>query len=511
MFHSKPWHLAAFFVLMPIAVLIATNLGLGANGLFVSILAVAALVAVGGIMLKRLKAAFRSRSEAFAFLVTGNVEVTYPLEGETQIDEEDTAYGDGPPEAPYVLPLAAPAPIASAPRRLPEQLAIHSLSDPRAYEDRLNLAPDLRPHADEVLSGRISIFGVSGSGKSNTLAVLCEEMARLGVPLLLADTEDEYSALCHPDFFPRGYLAGSVDALKRADIPRYLAVDEQGAATFGRVVIEQGLQVILNLNSYATDEEAAQVMVGIIKGMRVWEEERMADDRVSCMFILEEASVWLPQNARESLLSRECLAALQQALFATIVRRGRKRGIGFTFATQRIAEIDKRAMSSSWTILHRQTQDVDLKRYEEFGIDREQAMNLVDGEAFVFSPTESNARYRFRLRRSPHGARTPGLESVLRHRRALYTVPVQLDTYAFTAAALEQQRNSPAHLTAVAPAQSVEEKQHEPPLISELERAVQAWKSGANSVRKLQTALGDITYYRANELYRQMRQRRLID
>ncbi len=507
MFHSQPWHLAAFFVLMPIAVLIATNLGLGANGLFVSILAVAALVAVGGIMLKRLKAAFRSRSEAFAFLLTGNVEVTSPLEGETQIDEEDAAYGDGPPEAPYALPL--PAPPVSAPRRLPEQLAIHSLSDPRAYEDRLNLAPGLRPHADEVLSGRISIFGVSGSGKSNTLAILCEEMARLGVPLLLADTEDEYSALCHPDFFPRGYLAGSVDALKRADIPRYLAVDEQGAATFGRVVIEQGLQVILNLNSYATDEEAARVMIGIIKGMRDWEEERMSDDRVSCMFILEEASVWLPQNARESLLSRECLAELQQALFATVVRRGRKRGIGFTFATQRIAEIDKRAMSSSWTILHRQTQDVDLKRYEELGVDPEQAMALADGEAFVFSPQISNRRSQFRLRRSPHGAKTPGLASVLRHRRTLRSVPVQLDAYAFATSATCQQRDMPTSNGTMA--LPIQEEQQSVPPVSELEKAVQAWKSGANSVRKLQTALGDITYYRANELYRQMRQRRLID
>jgi len=358
-----------------------------------------------------------------------------------------------------------------------------------------------------VLSGRISIFGVSGSGKSNTVAVLCEEIGRFGVPFILADSEDEYSPLCHPEFLPRGYLAGSVDALNNVHIPHYLAVDEEGAQAFGQAVIDQGLQVILNLSSYETDEEAAKVMIGIIKGMRAWEEARDSDNRVSCMFLLEEASIWLPQNSRESLLSKECLAELQQAFFATVVRRGRKRGIGFAFATQRVAEIDKRAMSSSWTILHRQTQDVDLKRYEELGVDRDQALKLADGEAFVFSPLESNQRYRFRLRHSPHGARTPGLESVLRHRRTLRNAPVELHAYAFASSALEPQRDTSfSGVTSVLP---VQEEQRSTPQVNELEKALEAWKRGETSVRKLQKAL-NVTQYQAYELYRQLKERRLI-
>ena len=508
MFYGKPWHFAAFFVLMPLAVLFSDKMGWGTNGLFVSILVVAGAVAVAGWVVKRLGRAFRSRGEALEFLMSPTITMQFLLPEGTRINEEDELFHEDKQEASHAV----------------EQWAVHTLSGPHASLDRLNLAPGLQPHADEVLSGRISIFGVSGSGKSNTVAVLCEEIARLGVPFILADTEDEYSLLCQGEWLPRGYLAGSVDALKTTAIPRYLAVNAEGAFAFGQAVLAQGLQVILNLQSYQTDEEAALVMIGIIGGLRAWEEERQTEERVSCMFLLEEASVWLPQNASESILSRDTLARLQQAFFATVVRRGRKRGIGFTFATQRIAEMDKRAMSSSWTILHRQTQDVDLERYKKVGIDPEQAMSLRNGEAFVISPMQIKTCYRFRLRCSPHGARTPGLESVRRHGTALHHASMPLDAYTFAvptppittvplslqaqhdAGASDDRAPSILSLEEVEQVSSQETSTHNS---NELDRALQAWKNGHQSVRKLQHALG-VSQYQAYDLYRKLKERRVI-
>jgi len=494
--HAKPLHIIAFFILIGPAALIAQAAGMGTDGLFIAILLIGAVVVVVPWLFQRAMHSFGDRGAFLDFLLT-------PGTAQVFIEEEM-------PPATYQVQDEAPVyalPPAHVSRVLPEQIAFHTLDDPRAYESRLRLAPNLRPHADMILSGRISIFGVSGSGKSNTVAVLCEEIARFGVPFILADSEDEYSPLCRSEFLPRGYLAGSVDALSSVSIPRYLAVDETGAQAFGHAVIDQGLQVILNLTSYETDEEAARVLIGIIQGMRAWEEARVSDDRVSCMFILEEASIWLPQNPRESLLSKECLAELQQAFFATVVRRGRKRGIGFTFAAQRIAEIDKRAMSSSWTILHRQTQDIDLKRYEELGVDREQVMNLADGEAFVFSPLENHGRYQFRLRHSPHGAKTPGLESVLRHKRMLHRNPMPLGTYEFTTSAGERQKDT--EVSSITNVLLAQEDQQSVVQASELEKALEAWKHGETSVRKLQKAL-NVTQYQAYELYRQLKERRLI-
>ena len=517
MFHGKPWHFAAFFILMPLAVLFSNKMGWGTNGLFVSILVVVGVVAAAGWWLKRLGRAFRSRGEALEFLMSPMVPMQYLIPGGTHINEEDEQ------EAPDLL--ATPSQQTEAVPPLPvEQWAAHRVSGPHASLDRLNLAPDLQPHADEVLSGRISIFGVSGSGKSNTVAVLCEEIARFGVPFILADTEDEYSLLCQGEWLPRGYLAGSVDALKTTGIPRYLAVNAEGAFAFGQAVLAQGLQVILNLQSYQTDEEAALVMISIIGGMRAWEEQRQTEERVSCMFLLEEASVWLPQNASESTLSRDTLARLQQAFFATVVRRGRKRGIGFIFATQRIAEMDKRAMSCSWTILHRQTLDVDLQRYEKFSIEPEQAMGLSNGEAFIFSPMQIKTRSRFRLRYSPDGARTPGLESVRRHRTALRQASVPLDAYTFavttppiTTAPLSRQAQqytgaSDDRAPSVLSSDEVEQVSSQETSTqnnNELDRALQAWKNGHQSVRKLQHALG-VSQYQAYDLYRKLKERRVI-
>lgn len=48
-------------------------------------------------------------------------------------------------------------------------------------------------------------------------------------------------------------------------------------------------------------------------------------------------------------------------------------------------------------------------------------------------------------------------------------------------------------------------------LSPELQRALEAWQGGANSVRKLMRILSIPTYYQANQLYQQMKAKRLID
>ena len=152
----------------------------------------------------------------------------------------------------------------------------------------------------------------------------------------------------------------------------------------------------------------------------MWEETH--SERVPCLFILDEASIWLPQNTQESMLSREkdtngqtLLARMQQAFFATVVRRGRKRGMGFLFATQRIAELDKRCIQCDWLILFRQTLTNDLARYAEMGISKEVAQALEPGEAVVIDPRGEQTVQQFRRCSSPDASQTPGPEALSRH------------------------------------------------------------------------------------------------
>lgn len=286
---------------------------------------------------------------------------------------------------------------------------VPELPAPHANTDEcLLISSTVQPHADRILSGRGLLIGISGSGKSNSTACFAEELGRLDVPFVLADTENEYQSLCNPRWLPHGALAG----LSGGEY----AVTAENAQRFGAYLLEQNLQVILNLQSYESFEEAAQVMVNLIDGLREWEEARANEIRIPCEFMLEEAVTWLPQNIRESpLYGTEVMNKLQSAFFNDMVRKGRKRGLGLAVICQKIAEIDKRALQSTWKLLHRQTEHPDLKHYENLGITREETLSLKNGEAFYFDSQMSKVRLQMRERYSPHGADTPGLKSLKQH------------------------------------------------------------------------------------------------
>lgn len=46
-----------------------------------------------------------------------------------------------------------------------------------------------------LATGRTCVLGASGSGKSYTVAVICEELCKNNVPFALVDTEGEFSGL----------------------------------------------------------------------------------------------------------------------------------------------------------------------------------------------------------------------------------------------------------------------------------------------------------------------------
>ncbi|HMD79223.1 MAG TPA: DUF87 domain-containing protein, partial [Nitrososphaerales archaeon] len=49
--------------------------------------------------------------------------------------------------------------------------------------------------ANLVATGRTCVLGSSGSGKSYTVGVLCEELCRNQVPFTIVDTEGEHTGL----------------------------------------------------------------------------------------------------------------------------------------------------------------------------------------------------------------------------------------------------------------------------------------------------------------------------
>src|SRR5260370_41134537 len=99
------------------------------------------------------------------------------------------------------------------------------------------------------------------------MAVLAEEQARYGVPLVVGDTEDEYGPLADHRYMPRGVLVGSLDLLEAGSPPsNAIALDVNGAHQFGQTILEASLHFLLNLKSWAPDEEPALVSCGVIAG-----------------------------------------------------------------------------------------------------------------------------------------------------------------------------------------------------------------------------------------------------
>lgn len=283
----------------------------------------------------------------------------------------------------------------------------------KPVEEYLHISDIYKPHADEILSARKLVVGISGSGKSNTTATMCEELGRLNVPMVLADTENEYESLNDRRYLSHGVLVDS------------RMVTAENAADFGRHVLEQSMQVILNLHSYEMPE-AALVMVNLIAGMKQWQEERANELRIPCEFLLEEATTWLPQNVKESqLYGSEVMSRLQDAFFNDMVRKGRKRGLGLTVICQKIAEIDKRALQCEVKLLHRQTELIDLEKYTKMGITNEETLALQNGEGYYFSSKKSKLKIQVRRRYSDHGANTPGLENLRKYQQNSGRNPVK--------------------------------------------------------------------------------------
>ncbi len=227
------------------------------------------------------------------------------------------------------------------------------------------------------------------------------------------------------------------------------------------------------------------IMCEIIQGMNDWEQARPNSQRIPCMALLDEANKWLPQNQAESYVNKDTLVELQKAFFGTMVRRGGKRGLGVGLATQRIVELDKRALQTTWKFLFQQSEQNDIERYKALGLDGDEVQALRRGECFVFSPGVIGFRMRMRVRNSPHLAHTPGLEQLLAHSRRNRSMEL---VTARSFVGVEQVPMAEPYARPVTVEQPMTEPTRARPQ-TKLDRALNAWNAGHKSVRSLAAAL----------------------
>ncbi len=261
----------------------------------------------------------------------------------------------------------------------------------------LRLSPTFQPDVDLLTAEGVIAFGVKGSGKSNLLALLVEQLGRFLLPQLIIDTEREYQSLA--SLLPRGVIATADRCPSGSDI------------------IHKGLQVILDLQSWQSDEAAALCLCQLIEELFSTTTAIAPHDRVPCVIHLDEAAYWLPQEA-VVYLSKETRKALADA-FHKLASRGRKQGLTPLLYTQSISEVAKSAIRQAGIkVLMRQTLDVDLSRYCQYiqgatPRTKKAIQAYPSGRAVVILPDGSQHKVQFHTRQSEHVSQTPQAQAAL--------------------------------------------------------------------------------------------------
>lgn len=248
----------------------------------------------------------------------------------------------------------------------------------------------------EVVTSKIGMLGVPGSGKSNAMAVLGEQLYAAQLPFVFIDPEGSgYGFRAGADGKPGG-LAVPIFGGERGDVP----LEPEGGKALARAIAERNMACVVDLSMMGTDNRRQRFLVDFVP-------ELIKRNNDPMMVICEEADVYIKQSPR----SNEGLSAQVRDVFLDAIQRGRKKGLGFTIGTQRSALVSKTALFMCETLMVFRTigpGDIavvrDWMRYHSIDENMLGSLpHLKPGECWVWSP--------FFLRKS---------ERVLIHRRTTF-------------------------------------------------------------------------------------------
>jgi hypothetical protein len=369
------------------------------------------------------------------------------------------------------------------------------------------LAENFQPSIRSLLGQTVLLLGLRRSGKSNGMAVFFEELGRYTIPFVLFDTEDEYGGMAHTKYLPRYVVVcnpeSSAMVQREYDYAvRIVETNPDGAHDLGRAIMDGELQAVVNLRSW-DDETAAQVMIGMIEGIQAWEQERRYLDRIPVIVGLDEGAKWFPQNAKPAF-SKDTYTQLQNAFFQIVVGQGGKRGFGLIVSALKYAMIDKRLLQTTWKLLFKETEEVELDQYDDWGIDRERVLGLQQGECFIFNHLVSGFKLQLRRKSSPDFSATPGMDNLMRH--APYTRRItEILSRSYTSKRTEELPEQRALIPVKSPEPEVTKEEYEPqePEKSLLDRAIEFYEAGAKTQPALAAAL-DLSLWQVRPVWAQL-------
>ncbi len=256
-----------------------------------------------------------------------------------------------------------------------------SLEEDQAEAFQVN--PDL------FATGRTCVIGSSGSGKSYTVAVICEELCKHKVPFVIVDTEGEYSG-----------LKEKFGVIWIGDDPKcdLRWKDKIDLKALGKKAPDLA-PIVFDISEVSRPREKVHEFL-----LELYRE--ISRRRTPYLVILEEADRFSPQVGE------------RLPIFDEIARRGRKRGLGLMLCTQRPSLVDKNILSQcSNQLIGKLVIKNDLNSVAQFFSSGRgppsQLTTLSPGEFFALGGLVTEPeKVKIRARETRHGGTTPKLRRI---------------------------------------------------------------------------------------------------
>ena len=282
----------------------------------------------------------------------------------------------------------------------------------------LELAHDFNPRHTQFIGRGLTCIGQRGSGKSGFAAKVLEQVWKIPViPGVCFDYKVDFATLA--DVLPNVRIGGAPGWAGANRYPgKYWSITVKNAKLAGYEVRERGAQLVVQLSSYASLDEAAQVMSAIVMGMFEWTKDH--ENAPPALVLLDEAQQFLPQQINDSPITDKAILSELFRAFKSLNELGRSYGLTPMYFTQRAQRINKDVIGGTeiW-VLMRQTMKQDLDACDDLlgeKVDRAQISSFNAGDALVFESGE-HFFVHFDERQSKHLNRTPTLEDAITHYR----------------------------------------------------------------------------------------------
>jgi hypothetical protein len=219
----------------------------------------------------------------------------------------------------------------------------------------------------EITYQKMFVTGASGSGKSWTVGVICEELSRLGLQYVLFDALGAHSGLSQLD----NVIEVVPDMSKTVNVERLVQ----------NIADNPDISVVVNLAHI--DDNLAQELVGEYC-------EQLFKQRLgrAILTVFEECQDLVPQGKS---------AVRSHGPIIKLCKKGRQYGYGVMLVSQRPHEVAKAALTQCTTyIIHNVIQTRDLMAVQDQisqGVDKKPTKILIDkirafdsGQCLVYSP-----------------------------------------------------------------------------------------------------------------------------